>query len=237
MIIKQGDKFGKLRAIEPAGINSKGKPIWRVLCDCGVEKTILKSGLYSTKSCGCLHRADLVGKKFNKLTVIKWDSIKNHGSMWYCLCDCGNTAIVRGYQLVNGGTKSCGCLVRINRSGSDAVRLPLGHASRNSVLRNYKAQAKRKNREWSLSNEEFNLLVSSPCFYCGEPPSNYSDIVNSYGGFQYNGIDRLDNNQGYVPSNVASCCKICNWMKHTLSSNEFIHKVFKIEAYYNKRTI
>lgn len=32
------------------------------------------------------------------------------GNFWYCLCDCGRNAIVGGTHLLDGHTKSCGCL-------------------------------------------------------------------------------------------------------------------------------
>lgn len=62
-------------------------------------------------------RKDLTGQKFGKLTVIKqvedYVSEKGrHHSQWACKCDCGNPKeiIVKGYSLVQGLTKSCGCL-------------------------------------------------------------------------------------------------------------------------------
>ena len=33
-------------------------------------------------------------------------------TMWRCICDCGNKAVVRLSSLVSGSTKSCGCIVR-----------------------------------------------------------------------------------------------------------------------------
>ena len=37
--------------------------------------------------------------------------LKNYGSdSKLCLCDCGNTTIVKTYNLINGNTQSCGCL-------------------------------------------------------------------------------------------------------------------------------
>lgn len=58
---------------------------------------------------------NLVGKKFNKLTVISraddyYLSNGNRFVRWLCKCDCGNEVIVRGTSLRNGHTKSCGCI-------------------------------------------------------------------------------------------------------------------------------
>lgn len=54
---------------------------------------------------------DLVGKKFNKLTVISfYGQDKNNNSMWLCLCDCGKISNpMRGFDLKNGSLISCGC--------------------------------------------------------------------------------------------------------------------------------
>lgn len=55
----------------------------------------------------------LVGKKFGMLTVSKFlGKEKNKPPMYECLCDCGNTAVVRGDKLSGGITKSCGCIRR-----------------------------------------------------------------------------------------------------------------------------
>jgi hypothetical protein len=53
---------------------------------------------------------DLTGQKFGKLTVISLDH-KNSRSQpfWLCQCECGNTKLVMGGNLLSGGTKSCGC--------------------------------------------------------------------------------------------------------------------------------
>jgi hypothetical protein len=55
-------------------------------------------------------RLELVGRKFGRLTVISFDTMKNNQSIWKCLCDCGNGVEVRGNQLTSGNTRSCGCL-------------------------------------------------------------------------------------------------------------------------------
>ena len=56
---------------------------------------------------------DLSGKKFGRLTVIKYDhSDKNGFAYFECICDCGNSCVVKGSQLVakTRPTRSCGCL-------------------------------------------------------------------------------------------------------------------------------
>lgn len=57
---------------------------------------------------------DIVGKKFEKLTVKKYlGPRKTWGKQihWYlCHCECGNTVSVARKNLVSGNTKSCGCL-------------------------------------------------------------------------------------------------------------------------------
>lgn len=69
-----------------------------------------------------MNKTDLLGKKFNKLTVVKFDRIeykrdskgKNRNkSYWLCKCDCGNEVSIARYDLVTGKTKSCGCLKKI----------------------------------------------------------------------------------------------------------------------------
>lgn len=52
---------------------------------------------------------DLTGQRFTRLTVISRAESKGGRPYWNCLCDCGNTKVVRGSHLTDGSTKSCGC--------------------------------------------------------------------------------------------------------------------------------
>ena len=58
-------------------------------------------------------KENLIGQKFNKLTVLKEvpkDQRKNKKMVeWECLCDCGKTTTVITNYLKTGHTKSCGC--------------------------------------------------------------------------------------------------------------------------------
>lgn len=53
---------------------------------------------------------DIIGKKFNRLTAIKRIEDKRQGIRYLFLCDCGKQKIILKNAVVNGRTKSCGCL-------------------------------------------------------------------------------------------------------------------------------
>lgn len=61
-------------------------------------------------------KIDMIGQRFGLLTVEREATaeetahIKNRGYYYFCRCDCGNTTIIRGVNLRNGSTKSCGCM-------------------------------------------------------------------------------------------------------------------------------
>lgn len=115
--IKIGDRFGKLIVLEPSREQTKAHGIsyWKCLCDCGNITYASSNGLYQKHftSCGCRlnRKIDYTGKRFGKLLVIKKsDKINlNGGSLWDCLCDCGQSISVRTGALDNGQI-SCGCI-------------------------------------------------------------------------------------------------------------------------------
>lgn len=84
-----------------------------------------------------------------------------------------------------------------------------------------KSAAKRK-RYFTLTVEEFSDIIGRPCCYCTAEPSHI------LGETQYNSVDRIDNNRGYVAGNIAPACHRCNRMKFQLSHDEFIAHIKKI---------
>ena len=60
----------------------------------------------------------MINKKFNRLTVLEeFGRDKNRHILYLCKCDCGNTHIVSGVNLRNNKVRSCGCLLKENRTG------------------------------------------------------------------------------------------------------------------------
>ncbi len=63
------------------------------------------------------NRIDLTGKKFGRLTVVRYEETTEDGrARWFCVCECGNTKVVNSRQLREGKTKSCGCLQNESRA-------------------------------------------------------------------------------------------------------------------------
>lgn len=125
-----GNRFGKLVVIEKTKTHT-GKAVWLCKCDCGGEKLVSGKNLRNgkVKSCGCAmknsrveyvvnKRLNLVGKKFGRLNVIKYVGSNERGhSIFECMCECGKSFVVNGYELRCGHTTSCGC------GRTDAMRM------------------------------------------------------------------------------------------------------------------
>lgn len=119
-------EFGNLTVIERVENSKNGHTMWKCLCSCGRYAIVRASDLKRkdirrTTSCGCYNNLltrmmiginkDLVGRKFGRLRVIEKDFLMFNGKhYYYCICDCGNCIKVYYIHLLNGGTKSCGCL-------------------------------------------------------------------------------------------------------------------------------
>ncbi len=48
------------------------------------------------------------GDRKGKLVLVEAKPLL-HGKQWLCLCDCGNTKLVRQNHLTSGASRSCGC--------------------------------------------------------------------------------------------------------------------------------
>lgn len=103
-------RFGKLTVIERADNTSRGNTRWRCKCDCGNEKIALGYDLTHgrTVSCGCINvgkvspnRLDIVGEKYNTLTVISRNKelSKPNATYWNCVCDCGAQVTISNSNL------------------------------------------------------------------------------------------------------------------------------------------
>lgn len=82
----------------------------------------------------------------------------------------------------------------------------------------YVFNARRRQKEMILQEEDFLQMFHDPCFYCGREVTEY----------ELNGVDRVDNEKGYTAENTVACCAICNRMKGCLSVDVFFERIRSI---------
>lgn len=169
------------------------------------------------------HPIDIAGRRFGRLVAVKWIGRSRRGQrLWRCECDCGKMVEVGLSALRRGHTRSCGCLRNDKAAERFKARaLPDGDAAFNSLLYDYRYNADKRGLIFSLTQEQFREIISSPCAYCGRPPANVYTKHNCNGSFIYSGVDRVDNSRGYLQDNCVPCCKFCNYAKKGGSVEEF----------------
>lgn len=129
--IEPGTRIGRLTILGRDTLGgTRNEACWRFRCDCGHEGSRARSKLMppETASCGCqLEANDLQGRVFGKLTVGAQSRREEGRREWLCTCECGETSWVRADVLVDGRTKSCGCLRKRAPAGfpsSPAAKAP-----------------------------------------------------------------------------------------------------------------
>jgi hypothetical protein len=175
-----------------------------------------------------------VGHQYNRLTVIAIDKFRLSGQQKIrfavCRCTCGKTKEINASQVLTGRTISCGCAIgdeRRLRQGS----LTWEDSKASHIFHQYKRNATKRTIPFTLTRDEFKQIITTNCYYCGNPPSQeqrqfHNDTHSTT--FYYNGIDRIDNTQGYVKGNVLSCCKYCNSFKSQLAKQDTLARAAAI---------
>jgi hypothetical protein len=111
-------------------------------------------------------------------------------------------------------------------------KLPEGISNFNRIFYAYKNSAQKRGILFEIKKEYFAELTKENCYYCGAEPSQIYGANRpndfKYGFWIYNGVDRLNDNYGYIKENVVPCCKKCNYSKQGMTDIEFLEMVKKI---------
>jgi hypothetical protein len=173
---------------------------------------------------------DITGQRFGKLVALSFShkKVRKTGKsvgrtyFWTFQCDCGNKKVIDRGCVVIKQTRSCGCLAKLEEK----------QASFNAFYRDYMAGAKKRKHVFELSKEQFRLITSQECHYCGHPPDKERRGTNSLNGFyKGNGIDRMNNDEGYTLQNSVPCCTFCNFAKDTMSYSDFIAWIKQVYSF------
>ena len=160
---------------------------------------------------------DLSGQKFGRLTALyKLNNYHKRATYWLCVCDCGNLREVQGGTLINGRSRSCGCLVKDTNSTHGKTNTRLYHTWNNIKARCYNHKNKRYENygargivmcdEWK---KDFQV------FYDWATNSGYKDNLQ---------IDRIDVNGNYEPNN-------CRWVDvKTQQRNKSNNKLYTLNG-------
>lgn len=159
-----------------------------------------------------LLKLDLIGKRFGKLVVINRDETteyKDRVSRWNCLCDCGKNKIIRARSLLDGGTKSCGCIWKKSKyediSGQYFSHIKIG--------------AKKRNLEFDLKIKDIWDLYVKQNKKCAL--SGVDILFDKVRGKTTASLDRIDSSKGYTINNVQWVHKDINQMKSDRSIEGF----------------
>ncbi|GDY37690.1 hypothetical protein ACINB_35820 [Acidovorax sp. NB1] len=213
MPVAAGDRFGNLTVLRFADGVPKMAQKATFRCDCGTEKAIRLAHVISgvTVSCGCVkqkHQAPK-GSKFGRLTVIDDTPNRDSGNRKVlCRCSCGVEKLVGVWELANGVTNSCGCIVIEN-----ARAMSLTHGEEGTPL--YVVWHSMKARCQIPSAGPYERYGGRGISVCQEWSDSYvkfRDWALAAGYKQGLQIDRRDNDGDYEPGN-------CRWVTPVVNAN------------------
>lgn len=169
-----------------------------------------------------------VGSRWGRLTVIERVSVgAGQRSGYRFRCDCGTELVARPYQIRGKADPKCKKCVDIDRRGKPNMKNRIGPLERtiNDQWNTFRKNARNKAPTF-ISKEEWLDLALSDCVYCGAKPSNVRKAAASHSeDFHYNGVDRIDSDQGYSKDNCQPCCWVCNRMKGNMTEEDFLSHI------------
>lgn len=145
---------------------------------------------------------ELTGRRFGRLVVnTRGDNTPQGLAKWLCSCDCGGIAVVRGADLRNGHTRSCGCIY-IESAAAIAEKHTKTHGqSGAAIYAVWRGMLSRCGNTESASYPRYGGRGISVC----ERWKCFEVFFEDFGKCRpspRHSIDRIDNDGGYEPGNV-----------------------------------
>lgn len=158
-------------------------------------------------------------RKINKLTVIEKLPHKSKNNIVYkCLCDCGKYINVRSTLLKGNIVKQC---KRCNDKNSGLETYDY-KGTKKVAWSKIKSHAYERGIEFNISIEKAYKIFEKQNKRCKFTNLPISLDCNSSGNGKTASLDRIDKNKGYEEGNVQWVHTKVNFMKNSLSDEEFI---------------
>ena len=150
----------------------------------------------------------LTGLMFGRLTVERLGGFTpTRRALWFCRCECGGTKTVLGSSLLNGNTKSCGCIL------SEVMKKKMTtHGG--SKTRVYRIWTGMLNRCYRVDDYHYPRWGGRGIKVCEEwrDFETFRDWALSNGYKENLSIERTDNDDWYCPGN-------CTWATNKKQAN------------------
>lgn len=172
------------------------------------------------------------GDRFGHVVVVSvgdlfGPSSKPRQRRYMCRLLCGHVVPLRWTDAKKGTQKACGeCTSGGFYSSEETVS--------RTYFKSYKSGALIRDIPFDLTEEQFFAKTKRPCAYCGDEPSRamFSHQKAKRGSkILRNGLDRVNNELGYTDTNTVPCCWLCNHMKGTMTSVEFIGRCRAVSSF------
>ncbi|ASU34401.1 hypothetical protein [Mucilaginibacter xinganensis] len=147
-------------------------------------------------------KTDIAGKKFGRVTGIKFIELQSGQAFWLCKCDCGKEFNTKSTSLIRGITKSCGCFRKEYMSKSKTTH---GYAGKIKGTE-YMAWHSLKDRCTNPNHKNYNDYGGRGITVCPTWINSFETFLKDIGLRPSSNcsLDRIDNSKGYSKEN-------CRW--------------------------
>lgn len=147
---------------------------------------------------------NIINKKFGRLTVVNFYKITNGRANWVCKCKCGKNKVILSSSLLEGKTKSCGCLHKeLSRKKNKTHGMCQTRFYR--IWGALNTRCKNKNTKYYKYYGGKGIVCEWESFekFKNDMYKSYLKHIKKFGKKQTT-IDRIDNNKNYCKEN-------CRW--------------------------